>query len=276
MSRARTIPPDVHVRPFASAAEIRAAEDLQFRVWGFDPVEVVPLHVLLTSSRHGGCLLGAWDGERLVGFAFGFRGTDPDGTPVLCSHLLAVDREARGRGIGRALKWAQRTWALAAGLGRVVWTFDPLEHGNARLNLSHLGATSDRYLVDLYGELRDELNAGLPTDRLEVVWELEDATVRRLAEEGVPARVDPGPLLDPDGPGGRHADPTPFDRVRLRAPADAQALRREDPAGARAWRMHLREGLLGTFARGYRLVGAGDSGEGPEYRLARHTGLPRG
>ena len=260
------------IRPFASAAEMREAETLQFRVWGFDPVEVVPLHVLLTASRHGGCMLGAWSDGRLVGMAFGFRGSDDDGTPVLCSHLLAVDPDVRGRGIARALKWHQRTSALKGGLTRVVWTFDPLEHGNARLNLSHLGATSDRYLVDVYGALRDELNAGLPSDRLEVVWELRDPAVAARADGARGAHssdAEHGPLLDPDGPSGRLGDPTPFDRVRVRAPGDAQALRRDDPDAARAWRWHLREGLRGLFARGYRLVGAGTSGDGPEYRLSR-------
>lgn len=258
------------VRPFASAAEIRVAEDLQFRVWGFDPVEVVPLHLLWTSVRHGGCLLGAWShDDDLVGFVFGFRGTDVDGSPVLCSHLLAVAPEARGAGLGAALKWAQRDWALRAGLTRVVWTFDPLEHGNARLNLTHLGATSDRYLVDHYGDLRDELNAGLPTDRIEIVWELAAARVRERAQGRPPAPDDPGPLLDPDGPAGRLADPGSHERVRLRAPADAQSLRRDDPEAARAWRLHLREGLRGLFVRGYRLAGAGRSADGPEYRLEK-------
>lgn len=257
------------LRPFASASEIRAAEDLQFRVWGFEPVEVVPLHVLLTASRHGGCLLGAWHEERLIGFTFGFRGSDLDGTPVLCSHLLAVDAPARGLGVGRALKWAQRTWARNAGLSRIVWTFDPLEHGNARLNLSRLGATCDRYLVDLYGTLRDELNAGLPTDRLEVVWNLDDPAVVLRAAGRAPGEVDHGPLLDPEGPGARLADPTPFVRVRLRAPDDARSMRRNDPATAHAWRMHLRQGLRGLFAQGYRLVGAGGADTGPEYRLTR-------
>ncbi len=280
----------VTIHPLTTAAAIRPLEELQHRVWGFDPVEVVPLHVLLTAARHGGSLLGAVRGERVVGFAFGFHGTDLDGTPVLCSHLLAVAPEARGAGVALALKQAQRRHALAAGVRRVLWTFDPLEHGNARLNLARLAARSDRYLTDLYGTLRDELNAGLPTDRLEVVWDLEAPEViaacsapavgRSGAGLAVGARTETserfGPRLDPDGPGGGVADPDGAPAVRLAAPADAQALRTHDPDAALVWRLHLREGMTRLFGAGYVAVSAGFGTEGPEYRFVRSDRLRSG
>ncbi len=280
----------VTIHPLTTAAAIRPLEELQHRVWGFDPVEVVPLHVLLTAARHGGSLLGAYRGDRIVGFAFGFRGTDVDGAPVLCSHLLAVAPEARGAGVAVALKHAQRTAALAAGLRRVVWTFDPLEHGNARLNLARLAARSDRYLTDLYGTLRDALNAGLPTDRLEVVWDLEAPEVVAAcagpaagrADEGPAGGARPGapdrfgPRLDPDGPGGGVADPDGAPAVRLAAPADAQALRTHDPDAALVWRLHLREGMTRLFGAGYVAVSAGFGTEGPEYRFVRSDRLRSG
>lgn len=262
------------IRALTTAEELRAVERLQRRVWGFEDVEVVPLHVLLTAARHGGLVLGAYDGPELRAFAFAFRGCDEDGTPALCSHLLAVDPVARGRGLGLALKWAQRRHALETmGLRRAVWTFDPLEHGNARLNTTRLGATSRRYLVDLYGPLRDQLNAGLPTDRLEMRWDLAAPHVEALAA-GRPSATphDPGPRLDPSAPDGRIADPGDAARVRLGAPTDAQELRGNQPELARAWRMHLRAGLRTCFARGYRLVGAGHDDAGPDLRLARAVG----
>ena len=271
MPHARGGSPSFEIRRLVTADAIRPVEDLQRAVWGFDDIEVVPLHVLLTTARHGGLLLGAFEGDRLLGFSYGYRGLDLDGTPVLCSHLLAVAPAARGRGLGAALKWAQREAALADGLTRIVWTFDPLEHGNARLNLSRLGGATNRYIVDLYGELRDELNAGLPTDRLEVVWEVEAPRVRArvpspsVAADGRPASADPsdegdhGPLVDPDGPGGAVADPAGAARVRVRALSDAQALRRADPEAALAWRLHLRTTLRSLFGAGYLLFLAAKS-----------------
>lgn len=283
----------ISLRLLTQADPIREVETLQREVWGFDDIEVVPLHVLLTAARHGGILLGAYADERMVGFSFGYRGLDLDGTPVLCSHLLAVAPHLRGQGVGAALKWAQRDAALTSGLTRIVWTFDPLEHGNARLNLDRLGGVSNRYLVDLYGELRDELNAGLPTDRIEIVWDLASARVERrapttgLGDEAVTA--DLGPLLDADGPDPAAPDvegpslawpdahQTP--RIRVRALAEAQRLRTEAPATARAWRWHLRRTLGGAFDAGYVLVGAGEGPAGPEYRLATGStidGTPTG
>ena len=210
-----TAPASETIRPVREVHELRALEALQRDVWGFDEIEIVPLHVLMTAARHGGVVLGAFRRDDVVGFSFGFRGIDADGAYVLCSHLLAVAPRARGRGLGLALKWAQRDAALAAGLDRIVWTFDPLEHGNARLNLNRLGGVSDRYVVDLYGELRDELNAGLPTDRIEIVWELASPRVTARAEGRSSHRHDPGPVLNPDGPAGGLASQSGAPALRL-------------------------------------------------------------
>jgi predicted GNAT superfamily acetyltransferase len=266
--------PSPEIRRLREAAEFRAAEGLQRDVWGFDEIEIVPLHVLMTAARHGGLVLGAFEGDALVGFGFGFRGVDADGTEVLCSHLLAVAPDARGRGLGVALKWAQRRAALADGLERIVWTFDPLEHGNARLNLTRLGGVSDRYVVDLYGELRDELNAGLPTDRIEIVWELASPRVAARAEGRPATAAEPGPLLNPAAPDGEVQAAAGAPAVRLAVPADAQRLRRTDPAAARAWRFHVRAALTALFERGYLLVGAGRGDRGAELRLAHRDTTP--
>jgi predicted GNAT superfamily acetyltransferase len=269
-----TAPPSTTIRPLRRSGEFRAAEALQRDVWGFDEIEIVPLHVLMTAARHGGVVLGAFEGDDLVGFGFGFRGVDADGSPVLCSHLLAVAPRTRGRGLGLALKWAQRDAALAADLARIVWTFDPLEHGNARLNLNRLGGVSDRYVVDLYGELRDELNAGLPTDRIEIVWELASPRVAGRADGRSAHRHDPGPVLNPDGPDGGGRAPADAQTVRLVVPEDAQRLRRSDPDAALAWRMHVREALTDLFGAGYLLVGAGHGEHGAELRLAHRDTAP--
>ncbi|MDR9392045.1 MAG: GNAT family N-acetyltransferase [Trueperaceae bacterium] len=252
---------DLTIRELATAEAARAAEALQQRVWGFEPIEVVPQHVLLTAQRHGGLLLGAWRGPRLLGVSFGFLGRDGD-VPALCSHLLGTDPDARGLGVGVALKWAQREGALARGVTRIVWTFDPLEHGNARLNTSVLGGTSNRYVENLYGDLRDELNAGLPSDRLEVVWDLEAPRVAaRAAAHAEGRRAGPpaarGVRLDPEAPWGDVADPEGASRVRLGAPRDVQGLRTSDPEAAAAWRGHLRRALPPLFEAGYVLDGAG-------------------
>lgn len=264
----------VTIRTMHDATQMRAAERLQQEVWGFEPMEVVPQHVLVTAVRHGGIALGAWRDGRLLAHSFAFRGVDHDGTPVLCSHMLGVTPGARGLGLGVALKWAQRDEALAMGISRIVWTFDPLEHGNARLNTQILGGVTNRYLENVYGEMRDALNAGLPSDRLELVWNLNAPRVLERAAahaSGERAAVpsERGVLLDAGAPDGRLTDPGNAVAVRVSAPRDVQLLRKTNPEAAAAWRMHLRSALTSLFDRGYLLTGAGVEGEHATLWLTR-------
>jgi predicted GNAT superfamily acetyltransferase len=52
--------------------------------------------------------------------------------------MLAVKDAYRNRGIGVELKLAQRIEALARGIRRMEWTFDPLEIKNAFINIHRL------------------------------------------------------------------------------------------------------------------------------------------
>lgn len=170
--------------------DLRALEQLQQRVWGSSALEVVPSDLLQAHLHHGGCVLEARLGRELVGMVYAFPG--PPGSDYLYSHLAAVDPQLQGRGYGKQLKLAQAGWARERGYRRILWTFDPLQAVNARLNVGSLSATCRRYLVDYYGELNDELNRGVATDRLEVDWWL---TPPRKGP--VVARITfPWPLLD--------------------------------------------------------------------------------
>jgi predicted GNAT superfamily acetyltransferase len=97
--------------------------------------------------------------------------------------MLAVLPEHRNGGLGRRLKLAQRDDALARGIDRMEWTFDPLEIKNAHLNIARLGAIARRYNRDFYGPSTSPLQGGLPTDRLVAEWWLRSARVRRVLGE---------------------------------------------------------------------------------------------
>src|SRR3546814_4199746 len=88
------------------------------------------------------------------------------------SHIAGGLPQYQGRGIGRVLKQHQRDWAFAREAGHITWTFDPLIARNAHFNLRVLGARVTEYLVDQYGSMPDEINRGIPTDRLLVTWAL--------------------------------------------------------------------------------------------------------
>ena len=160
----------MEIRPVSEQAEYLATERLQSEVWNLPDVEIVPLHVLVTAAKNGGLLLGAFDGDRLAGFVFGFPGLTADGRLKHCSHMAGVHPDYRDQNLGYRLKLAQREVVLSQGIDLITWTFDPLEARNAWLNFHKLGAVCNTYLRNVYGDMRDGLNAGLPSDRLQVEW----------------------------------------------------------------------------------------------------------
>ena len=48
---------------------------LQKEVWGFADNELVPLRIFSLAPKIGGQVIGAWDGDTLVGFALSIPGT---------------------------------------------------------------------------------------------------------------------------------------------------------------------------------------------------------
>ena len=69
----------IAVRNCTELEEFRACVALQKEVWGFADNELVPLRIFSLAPKIGGQVIGAWEGETLVGFAFsipGNRATD--------------------------------------------------------------------------------------------------------------------------------------------------------------------------------------------------------
>ncbi|WP_263385278.1 GNAT family N-acetyltransferase [Granulicella arctica] len=161
--------PEIRIAPVETLVQFDRCVDLQIAVWGYSDGDVIPRRVFLLAQRIGGQVLGAFDGDTVVGFAMALPGYR-NGQPYLHSHMLAVLPEYRDAGLGRRLKLAQRGDALARGFELMEWTFDPLEIKNAYLNLHRLGAIARRYHPDFYGPSSSPLQGGLPTDRLYAEW----------------------------------------------------------------------------------------------------------
>lgn len=157
----------IEFRELRTAAELAPMPVLESRVWGGHG-DLVAVNMLVATISEGGMAIGAFDGDRLVGSVYGFATLEPH---VLHSHYLAVDPDYRRTGLGVALKHQQREWCLANGRTAMRWTFDPLQLGNAHLNLRSLGAVGARYHANLYGPMGG-INGGLPSDRLVVEWDL--------------------------------------------------------------------------------------------------------
>ena len=169
----------IEVRKIVSIPEMEACVQLQQSVWQFRDLDIVPRRMFAVANAVGGQVLGAWDGEKLIGYALAIPGLR-EGRPYFHSHMLAVAPEYRNRGMGKMLKIAQREDALARGIELIEWTFDPMEIKNAYFNIEKLGAIVRRYTPDFYGASTSPLHGNLPTDRLHAEWWLRTARVRAL------------------------------------------------------------------------------------------------
>ena len=252
-------------RDLPDLASCREVVRLQEAVWGAGS-EIVPASVLLVSAKRGGILIGAVDDDEIVGFVWSMPGLR-DGQLTHWSHMLGVAPGARGRGIGRALKLAQRDRAIAAGIELVEWTFDPLQAPNAHLNIAELGGVASTYLVDAYGSMSGPLHLGTPTDRLVVEWRLRAPHVeRRLARAGRAAApmirssdiLDAPVALASADTSGRTPGAPRLDldarRVLAAIPGKFTERQQEDAERALAWRLAARSVFTTYFARGYRVV----------------------
>jgi predicted GNAT superfamily acetyltransferase len=173
----------ITIRKCQGIGEFAACVALQKEVWNFDDADLVPLRIFVVGEKIGGQVIGAFDGNELVGFAFSIPG-ERGGHAYLHSHMLAVRASWRNYGLGRRLKLAQRDDAIEKGFELIEWTFDPLEIKNAHLNLVRLGAIARRYSVNHYGDSSSPLQGGLPTDRLVAEWWLKSRRVAGLLDHG--------------------------------------------------------------------------------------------
>ena len=239
---------DVTIRPLRDHAEMEACVRLQRTTWGADFQETVPAAILWVAQETGGVASGAFapDGT-LLGFVFGISGVR-GGALVHWSDMLAVHPDARGLGLGVALKLHQRELLLERGIEVVHWTFDPLEARNAHINFRRLGIVAREYLRDVYGETGSDLHAGLGTDRLLAEW--------RLGAPRVIARL-----------AGARPESLPADAARIAVPLDIQSLKRIDPAGARELRTLTREAFEEYLGRGWIVADAERRADSLQYLL---------
>ncbi len=170
--------------------------ELQASIWG-SSVEA-PASLLKAMVEAGGVVVLALQGDRPVGFVYGFTGLGADGKVYHRSHAAGVLPEARDAGLGRRLKSEQRRRALQLGLNQMVWTFDPAQLRNAHFNLRRLGAVGRVFRRDYYGGRIDAINRRGHSDRLVVEWYLagdEAAELERLRAAAPQHRVKVGSTL---------------------------------------------------------------------------------
>lgn len=261
----------IKIRPLQTVEDMDRAEELQQLVWPGSDMEIVPSHLLLAIAHHGGVVLGAFDRDLLVGIVMGFLGTDsmsPGRVAMArlkhCSHILGVHPDYRNRGLGYQLKLAQRERVMRDGVRLITWTYDPLLSVNAHLNIRQLATICRVYLRDVYGKLRDELNAGISTDRFQVEWWLTSSRVdSRIDNQRPPLDLanylSAGALKLNPSTLNEHDLLVPTDRwfppdgnlLLVEIPPDYLLMKKQDIELARVWRQHIREIFEHVFNEGY-------------------------
>jgi predicted GNAT superfamily acetyltransferase len=250
----------VIIRDLQSFEDLEQVEAVEREVWGLSDRDVTPLTLVIATKEAGSIWVGAFDGPRLAGFAFGFLGVE-DGHLILHSHMLAVREPYRDLELGYKLKLAQRERALALRVQEMTWTFDPLQSKNAHLNFGKLGVVSDRYEIDFYGPETSSVLHRNSTDRLWVTWPLASRRVRdRLqGKDYRPEVLDAFSRLQPlvqfngDGKPLRNdlSAALARQRIAIQIPSDIGAVEQKDPGLAREWRQATRWAFTEALQAGF-------------------------
>jgi predicted GNAT superfamily acetyltransferase len=249
----------VDIRECASVEEFDACVRLQREAFGLPDLELSPRRHLIVARNAGGFVLGAFAGERMVGFVLNqlaARRRPETGAEetIGYSHMMAVAKDYQNRGVGARLKWAQRARVLAEGRRFIRWTWDPAQARNAHFNLNRLGVVVRRYAVNYYGTDYSTVTGkfaeplGLDSDRLVAEWDLDSPRVEAFARGETPE-----PLGAPDR--------------AVVIPPEWGALVVEDPAAARAELLRVRGEFQSAFAEGLVCAGFDREPPGPKYLL---------
>ncbi|WP_348269997.1 GNAT family N-acetyltransferase [Edaphobacter paludis] len=103
---------DIRIAPLTRLEDFERCVVVQLETWGYGDGDVVPRRIFMVAQRIGGQVIGAFDGDTIIGFVMSLPGYR-DGQPYLHSHMLAVLPAYRDGGLGRRLKLAQRDDAIA-------------------------------------------------------------------------------------------------------------------------------------------------------------------
>lgn len=252
--------PVLVIRDLDSFEDLQQAEKVEKEVWGLADMDVLPLTMAVATKEAGNIWLGAFDKDRLIGFAFGFFGME-QGHVMLHSHMLAVRDAYRDLNVGLKLKLAQRDRALGARLQEMTWTFDPLQSKNAHFNFLKLGVVSHTYKINFYGpETSSPLHRN-GTDRLWVRWPLASRRVqeriqgkdKRAELLDILSRLSPLIRFNGDGRPARTDVQTAVSRQRvaIEIPSDIGEVERKDPALAQEWREATRWAFTEALKAGF-------------------------
>ncbi|HEY1401659.1 MAG TPA: GNAT family N-acetyltransferase [Terriglobales bacterium] len=248
------------IRDLESFDDLCQVKSVEKEVWGMADEDSLPMTLAIACKAAGSIFVGAFDGDKMVGFAFGIFGRE-HGQTTIHSHMLAVLERYRQHDVGLKLKQAQRERALGLGIREMTWTYDPLQSRNAHFNFAKLGIVSDSYKVDFYGPETSSVLHRNGTDRLWVRWLLDS---RRAGDRiaGTDARAETldalrhlAPLVSFNGDGrparADLAESLGRQRVSIEIPGEILDVERSNMGLAREWRAATRWAFTEAIRAGF-------------------------
>ena len=217
-------PPGIDIRALETVDAVFAASRVLAEVWGGDRSGMPP-NLLRALAHSGNYAVGLYDGEQMVGASVAFFAAPA--ARSMHSHITGVLPGHQSHGLGRVLKQHQRQWALERDVGHITWTFDPLVARNAHFNLRVLGTRVDR----------------VPREPLRTDGRRRQPRRRDRPDHGV---------VGARGAAGADARRTTSVVASVAVPHDIETLRRDSPTDAAAWRLRVRDEMLGHLADGAR------------------------
>lgn len=221
------------IRELKTPEEMEEVVRLQMVVGGLPERHVtspITLTALALTEPRVGWVLGAFEGDRMVGFSTTLSTQEPG---LVYGFMVAVDPDSQNAGAGRELLLRGFDLYRDAGtVQRVCWAYEPMEAKNAHLYLNKLGGRCRRYMEEYY-YLHSGLHAVLPQDRFLVEVSLDAVGPRPLEVDTLEEALERYPVARPD-----HLPDS--DAVLVEVPYRMHELLPRNPDAAMAFRMDTR------------------------------------
>lgn len=223
---------EFEIRELRHPDELRDVIKLQAAVGGLPPEDTmspITLSAMTMDRPRVGWVLGAYHGKKMISFLVALATAEPG---AAFGHMVGVLKGYQNSSVGRQI--LQRNFELFRrdGISRVYTTFEPLESRNAHIYINKMGGRGIVYKEAHY-YIDSGLHQGMPQDRLLVELDVNYDPASSGATDSLPGDLESYPIAT--------AESMPEAQVVLmEIPADVQGLKKEDPAGALAWRMNTR------------------------------------
>lgn len=288
----------LQIRPLTQWEEMAELQQLQQEIWQNHGDHHISPAILTSVALNGGLVLGAFEGDRMIGGAVAMLGAASldENRPAmanlkLSTELVMVLPEYRNQGLGSHLMLALYQFAAKRGIRLMTWMYDPLSGPFAHISMRKLGAVVSHFLPSIYPA--GSVESGGNTDRLQASWWLTSGrALERLKKNG----RTPLTLSQYLEGGTRILNATTLDGRALPVPSDAfiqpqsalglieipenvGAIHEADAALAAGWQEHSRAVFAAVLGQGFVLtdfVREVHQGRPRSFYVCSHEGALRG